>query len=132
MANPSTGSYVFSNVVANPNATFPTSLNLSLVNNGVSANANDLGSVKAVLFNAVSPLNGSSTQKQFIINGVTTKINIDSAYDTLTFALVVSDGSSYLVTIDDSTTVQEQSSFNSFNSVGPEKLRKWGLEVGGF
>lgn len=132
MANPAPGSYVFSNIVANPNATNPTSLNLTLNNYGVSANPGNLGSVKAIVFNAVDPLDGSLSQKEFVINGVTTKVNIDSAYDTATFGLILSNGSSYLVIIDDGTTVQEQSAFNGFNTVSPEKLRKWGLEVGGF
>lgn len=132
MAIPSTGSYVFSNIVANPNATYPTSLNLTLNNNGVSANAGDLGSVKAVLFNAVSPLNGSLSEKQFIIAGVTTKILIDSAYNTKNFGLLLSNGTSFVVELNNATTQQTQSAFNGFDTVSPEKLRKWGLEVGGF
>jgi len=132
MAIPSTGSYVFSNIVANPNATNPISLNLTLNNNGVSANAGNLGSVKAILFNAVDPLAGTQTEKEFIIDGVTTKVLIDANYDNTNFGLLLSNGTSFIVTLDDATTQQTQSAFNGFDTVSPEKLRKWGLEVGGF
>jgi len=132
MPNPNPGSYVFSNVIADPNATIPVSLNLTLNNNGVSASNTTLGNVKAVLFNAVSPTGGSSAPYSFLINGVTTKVQFEANYNGKTIALVLNTGESYLVELNLAATTQYLSTYNGFDSVGPEKLRKWGLEVGGF
>lgn len=132
MPNPGAGSYVFSNVVADPDAIIPTSLNLTLNNNGVSASNILLGNVKAVLFNAIDPTGGSSTPYEFEVNGLTTTVEFEANYDGETIALVLETGESYLVELDFGATTQYLSTYNGFDSVGPEKIRKWGLEVGGF
>jgi len=126
-------SVIFSNTVANPEATFPTSLNLSLVNNGVSANANSfLPAAKAVLFNKESTLNSAYANISFVVGGSTYALKFDTAYNGKQVAFRLNDGTSYLYTLNTGTAVQTASTFNSFDSIGPEKLRKGVLEIGGF
>lgn len=122
---------VFSNQVADPAATLPTSLNLSLTSNGVDLQT--LGSnAKSLLFNAVSPLAGSTTTCSVTANSVKTVFRVDNNYNGGVFALQLNDGTSYTFTLATATPNAQTLTFNDYDSVSPEKLRKWGQENGGF
>jgi len=123
-------SKVFLNIVADPAATSPTSLNLNLNNNGVTVN--DLNGAYAVLFNRsdVGSLVGSTTNITITVGAIVVDIDVDNAYNTKQMAVQLKNGSSYLFTVNTGTTAQT-STFNGFDSVSPEKIRKWGQENGG-
>jgi hypothetical protein len=120
-------STVLLNTVANPNATIPTSLNLSLTSKGVVLNT--IGNnVKALLFaDTTKTLTGILVS--LTVNGC--NFRVDLAYNGVQFAVLSSDGSSSLFTCATGTVIQT-STFNGFNTVGSEKLRKWNQESGGF
>lgn len=120
-------STVLLNTVANPNATFPTSLNLSLTSKSVALDI--IGNnVKALLFaDATKTLTG--ILESLTVNGCS--FRVDRAYDGVQFAVLSADGSSSLFTCATGTASQT-STFNGFDTVGSEKLRKWGQENGGF
>jgi len=124
-------SLVFSNQVANPNSTLPVSLNLSLTSKGVDIWT--LGSnAYSILFNSLTPLLGTTTVCTVTAGGIKTEFRVDDAYDASQFALQLKDGTSSLFTINISTPNSLTLTSNGFDSVSPEKLRKWGQENGGF
>lgn len=117
-------SLVFSNIVADPADTFPASIDLSLINNGVSANS--LGAaVKGVIFNAVTP---TTADVNITLNGGgnTANLNVAGNYNGRTMALLLEDGSSYSFVVNTAVTAQTLT-FNGYDSVGPEKQRLWNL-----
>jgi len=118
-------SIVFSNIVADPAASNPESLNLTTKNNGVTAVS--FGSnAKAILFNAESTQTGSNNCN-FLVNGATTQAKFASSYNGKTVALLLNNGESFTYTLNTSQLVQTASANNSFDSVGPEKQRLWNL-----
>jgi len=118
-------SKVFLNIVADPNATIPVSLNLNLDNNGVTVNA--LDGAKAVLFNRGDiVLDASTTNITIDVNAITVDIDVDDAYDGTEMAVLLDSGESFVFTVDISTTAQTAAS-NGFDSVSSEKLRLWNL-----
>jgi len=115
-------STVFSNQVANPNATDPTSLNLSLTSNGVTIDSFG-NQVNSILFNDTSKtLTGILVG--LTVNGCT--IRVDQAYNDVQFAVLSANGASTLFTCVTSTAAQT-GTFNGFDTVGPEKIRMWNL-----
>ena len=120
-------STVLLNTVADPSATLPTSLNLSLTSKGVTIDSFG-NQVKSILFDDTSKtLTG-------ILVGLTVhgcSIRVDRAYNDVQFAVLSADGTSTLFTCVTSTATQT-GTFNGFDTVGSEKLRKWGQENGGF
>jgi len=118
-------SKVFLNIVADPNATIPVSLNLNIDNNGVTVNA--LDGAKAVLFNRGDiVLDASTTNITIDVNAITVDIDVDDAYDGTEMAVLLNSGESFVFTVDISTTAQTAVS-NGFDSVSSEKLRLWNL-----
>lgn len=117
-------SVVLLNTVANPNATTPTSLNLSLTSKSVVLDTVGTN-VRALLFNDTSNALTGSLVSLTIGN---TNFRVDRAYNNVQFAVLSSDGTSSLFTCATGTASQT-STFNGFDTVGSEKLRKWGLEV---
>jgi len=119
-------SLVLSNLVANPNATSPTSLNLSLTSNGVDLQI--VGSnVKALAFNAASSLDSSTTVYSVTANGIKTTFRADNAYDETDFALILNDGSSFTFELDQSSPNGQTLTNNGFDTVTSEQLRLWNL-----
>jgi hypothetical protein len=116
---------VFSNIVADPNATYPTSFNLSTVNNGVTANAISSG-VKGVLFNAVTPTTADVNITLNAGGGNTANLNVAGNYNSRVMALLLNDGTSYTFTVNTGTPAQTLVA-NGYESVGPEKTRLWNL-----
>lgn len=120
-------SVVLTNTVADPSATFPTSLNLSLTSKNVALDV--LGTdVKALLFNDTTK-NLTGTLESLTVDG--TSFRVDRAYDGVQFAVLNNDGTSSLFTCATGTPSQTATN-NGFDTVGSEKLRKWGQENGGF
>jgi len=116
---------VFSNIVADPNATNPGSLNLTTKNNGVTAVS--FGSnAKAILFNAEPTITGSNNCN-FLVNGATTQARFANTYNGDTVALLLNNGESYSYTLNTSQLIQTASAYNGFDSISPEKLRLWNL-----
>jgi len=118
-------SLVFSNIVADPADTFPTSINLSLINNGVSANSLSTN-VKGVIFNAVTPTTADVNITLNDGSGNTADLNVAGNYNGQTMALLLNDGSSFSFVVNTGTTAQTLT-FNGYDSVGPEKQRLWNL-----
>lgn len=119
-------SLILSNLVANPNSTSPVSLNLSLTSNGV--NLQTIGSnVKALAFNAVSPLDSTTTVYSVTANGIRTTFRADDAYDASSFALILNDGSSFTFTLNQGSPNGQTLTFNGFDTVTSEKIRLWNL-----
>ena len=119
-------SLVLSNLVANPNATSPTSLNLSLTSNGVDLQI--VGSnVKALAFNAASSLDNSTTVYSVTANGIKTTFRADNAYNETDFALILNDGSSFTFELDQSSPNGQTLTNNGFDTVTSEQLRLWNL-----
>jgi len=117
---------VFSNIVADPNATNPGSLNLTTQNNGVSATSFG-ANANAILFNAEDTQTGNNII-QFLINGVTTAARVADSYNGKTFAVLLKDNNdSFTYTINTAQTIQTVSASNGFDSISPEKLRLWNL-----
>jgi hypothetical protein len=117
---------VFSNIVADPNATNPGSLNLTTKNNGVTATSFG-ANANAILFNAETTQTGNNVI-QFLINGVTTAAQFASSYNGKTVAVLLKNGNgSYTYTLNTAQTVQTASADNGFESISPEKLRLWNL-----
>jgi len=116
---------VFSNIVADPTATFPTSSNLSTVNNGVTANSISSG-VKGVLFNAITPTTADVNITLNAGGGNTANLNVAGNYNGAVMALLLNDGTSFTFTVNTGTTSQTLAS-NGFQSIGPEKTRLWNL-----
>lgn len=119
-------SIVFSNIVANPNATLPTSLNLSLTSNGVDLQT--VGSnVKALVFNAVATPSGTTTTYAVTANGIKTTFRASNSYDTKAFALVLNNNTSYTFTLDQANPIDQTLTFNNYDTITPESLRLWNL-----
>ena len=119
-------SITFSNLVANPNATIPSSLNLSLTSNGVDLQS--VGSnVKALAFNTVSPLDASTAVYSVTANGIKTTFRADDAHDGNAFALLLNDGTSFTFTLDSGTPNALTLTNNGYDTVTTEKLRLWNL-----
>lgn len=117
---------VFSNIVADPNATNPGSLNLKTQNNGVSATSFG-ANANAILFNAEATQTGNHII-QFLIDGVTTAARVASSYNGKKFAVLLKDNKgSFTYTINTGQTIQTVSASNGFDSISPEKLRLWNL-----
>ena len=117
---------VFSNIVADPNATNPGSLNLTTQNNGVSATGFG-ANANAILFNAETTQTGNNVIT-FLINGASTGARVASSYNGKTFAVLLKDGGgSFTYTINTAQTIQTASANNGFESISPEKLRLWNL-----
>jgi len=119
-------SLVFSNLVANPNATLPTSLNLSLTSNGVDLQLVGTN-VKALAFNKVSPLDNTTTTYSVTANGIETRFRADDAYDATSFALILNDGSSLTFALNQASPTAQTLTSNGFDTVTSEKLRLWNL-----
>ena len=116
-------STVLLNTVANPLATLPTSLNLSLTSKGVTIDS--FGSqVSSILFDDTS-IALTDILVGLTVNGCT--IRVDRAYNGVQFAVLSADGASTLFTCVTSTAAQTVT-FNGFDTVGSEKLRKQNLE----
>jgi len=122
-------SLVFNNqIVPDPTSYTPDSLNLTSSLSGVSfgsAGAN----AKAVLFNAKpsSQLSNVNQTYTVTVEGVATTISIDDAYDTETFALLLTDDRSYTFVVNSGGPTADSLTNNRFDSVGPEKRRLWNL-----
>lgn len=122
-------SIVFNNqIVPNPASYNPTSLNLTSSLSGVSFNSAGTNA-KAVLFNAKpsSELSNVNQTYTVTVEGVATTIDIDDAYDTVTFALLLKDDRSYTFVVNSGGPTADSLTNNGFDSVGPEKRRLWNL-----
>jgi hypothetical protein len=121
-------SIVFTNIVANPNATNPASLNLALTANGVGITFLEAGTT-SVLFTAPTAngnaLNGKYTGVTFV--GNTTRVNVDTALNNTVMALEKSDNTSSLFTYNSAVPLLRVLTDNGYDSVGPEHLRLWNL-----
>jgi len=116
---------IFSNIVADPTATFPTASNLTTSNNGVTATS--LGSnAKAILFNAKTTTS-TWNNLQFLVDGVTTTFAVANEYNGETFALLLNSGDSYTYTINTASVLQKLSAYNAYDSISTEKTRLWNL-----
>jgi len=119
-------SIVFSNLVANPNATTPASLNLSLTSNGVDLQT--VGSnVKALAFNTVSSLDASTVVYSLTAGGIKTTFRADDAHDGNDFALILNDGTSLTFELDSGAPNALVLTNNGYDTVTTEKLRLWNL-----
>jgi hypothetical protein len=120
---------VFNSIVALPTVTYPPSLNLSTSSNGVTAVS--LGSnIKAVLFNKEETVLGSNLLS-FNIDNIVSFINVADSYNGKEIALELTNGDSFSFTLNTSQLRQTLSTYNSFNSINSEKLRRWNLGYGG-
>jgi len=121
-------SLVFNNIVANPNATNPASLNLALTANGVGITFLEAGTT-SVLFNAPTANNGglNGVYRGVTFVGNTTRINVDTALNNTVFALEKADNTSSLFTYNSAVPLLRPLTNNGYDSVGPEHLRLWNL-----
>jgi hypothetical protein len=122
-------SLVFNNIVADPNVTNPTSLNLALTANGVGITFLEAGTT-SVLFNAPTAnggngLNGKYTGVTFV--GNTTRINVDTALNNTVFALEKADNTSSIFTYNSAVPTGRVLTDNGYDSNGPEQRRLWNL-----
>lgn len=119
-------SQVFNFIVADPNATTPSNLNVALTASGVGITFLEQGTT-AVLFNApsASPLNG--VYRGVTFTGNTTKVNVDTGYNNVTFALLKSDNTSSLFVFNSAVPTGRALTDNGYDSVSQEKLRLWNL-----
>jgi hypothetical protein len=121
-------SIVFTNIVADPNATSPASLNLALTANGVGITFLEAGTT-SVLFTAPTAngnaLNGKYTGVTFV--GNTTRVNVDTALNNTVMALEKSDNTSSLFTYNSAVPLLRPLTDNGYDSVGSESLRMWNL-----
>ena len=121
-------SIVFTNTVANPDATNPTSLNLALTANGVGITFLEDGTT-SVLFTAPTAsgnaLNGKYTGVTFV--GNTTRVNVDTALNNTVMALEKSDNTSSLFTYNSAVPLLRPLTDNGYDSVGSEQIRLWNL-----
>jgi len=115
---------IFSNIVADPAVTFPKSINLTTVNNGVTANSLSTN-VKGVLFNAESNTQ-ADVHITLSVGGNTADLNVAGNYNNKVMALLLNDGTSYTFTVNTGTTSQTLT-LNGYESIGPEKTRLWNL-----
>lgn len=118
---------IFNSMVANPAATNPVSLNLSLTSNGVILR--QLGSnVGAILFNKETTLANTTTLITVTANGAATRFSIDNNYDGKLFSILLSNGTAFEFTASISTPAVQTLTNAGYNSVSPEKLRRTNLE----
>lgn len=119
-------SQVFSFIVADPNATTPSNLNVALTANGVGITYLEEGTT-AVLFSApsASPLNG--VYRGVTFSGNTTRVNVDTGYNNVTFALLKNDNTSSLFVFNSAVPTGRTLTDNGYDSVSQEKLRLWNL-----
>jgi len=121
---------IFNGMAANPEATNPVSLNLSLTSNGVIIRS--LGSnASAILFNKEATLAGSTTLITVTANGIATRFDIDNNYNGKLLSLLLNNGTAFEFTLNTTTTGAQTLVDAGYNSVSPEKIRKWGQENGG-
>ena len=113
-------SYIFDSEVSNPNKTVPGSLNFSLTSDNVRVDAFGTNA-NALLFNKKTTLN--NVLVSCTANG--TSFKIDTAYHNTLFA--VASGRASSVFTANSGTAAQTTSFNGFDSVGPDDLRRWNL-----
>lgn len=119
-------SQVFNFIVADPNATTPSNLNVALTASGVGITFLEEGTT-SVLFNApsASPLNG--VYRGVTFTGNTTRVNVDTGYNNVTFALLKSDNTSSLFVFNSAVPTGRTLTDNRYDSVSQEKLRLWNL-----
>jgi hypothetical protein len=114
-------------MVANPQATDPVSLNLSLTSNGVIIRS--LGSnASAILFNKENTLTGSTTLITVTANNVATRFSIDNSYNNKLISILLTNGTAFEFTLNIATNDAQTLTDAGFNSVSPEKLRRTNLE----
>lgn len=115
-------SIVFSNIVADPLATYPVSLNLSLTSKGVIWETRAFNA-KAILFNN-APVALTNTKVDITVQGNVLKV--DQAYEGVQFAVLSSNNFSSIFTVTTGTAAQTPV-FNGLDSVSSEKVRLWNL-----
>lgn len=115
-------SLVFSNMVANPLATNPVSLNLSLTSKGVIWEEQAFNA-KAILFNN-APVALTNTKVDITVQG--NALKVDTAYNGVGFAVLSSNNFSSIFTVDTGTVAQTPA-YNGLDSVSLEKVRLWNL-----
>ena len=119
------------NVVGNPLATTPETINVSLTSKNVvveSFGSNE----KYVAFND-APVALTNNFQTVSANG--TKLRIDTSYNGVTFAVINQDGSSSTFAAVTGTTdaasraiyLPQSTTYNAFDTVTSEKLRLWNL-----
>jgi len=117
----------FNSMAANPEATNPVSLNLSLTSNGVIVR--QLGSnASAILFNSESTLAGTTTLITVSANGIATRFDADDNYDGKLFSILLSNGTAFEFTLAIATPTAQTTTDADYHSVSPEKLRRTNLE----
>lgn len=106
----------FSNLVTDPNSTYPSSLVDSLTSNGVVLDNISTG-VKGIAFNA-NGVTLTGTYESLSASNTTTTFRIDRAYNGQTFAIINTDNSSSLFTVATGTANQTLTN-NGFDTVTP-------------
>jgi len=118
---------IFNSMVANPAASNPVSLNLSLTSSGVIARV--LGSnVGAILFNREATLTGSTTLITVTANNIATRFSADDNYNNKLFSILLTNGTAFEFTLNTATPSVQTLTDAGYNSVSPEKLRRTNLE----
>ncbi len=112
---------IFNSMVANPAATNPESLNLSLTGNGVIVR--QLGSnARAILFNGIENLDESTVLITVTANNIATRFDVDVNYAGEVFSILLTNGTAFEFDVNTSTPEQTLTDVG-YNSVSPEKLR---------
>lgn len=118
---------IFNGMAANPAATNPVSLNLSLTSNGIVIR--ELGTnASAILFNKEATLAGSTTLVTVTANGVATRFSADNSYDGKLLSILLNNGTAFEFTLAIATPATQTLVNAGYNSVSPEKLRRTNLE----
>jgi len=118
---------IFNSMVADPAASNPVSLNLSLTSNGVIGRV--LGSnASAILFNREATLTGSTTLITVTANNIATRFSADDSYNGDLFSILLTNGTAFEFTLNTATPSVQTLTDAGYNSVSPEKLRRNNLE----
>ena len=118
---------IFNSMVADPAATNPGSLNLSLTSNGVIGR--QLGSnARAILFNEEATLAASTALITVTANNIATRFSADINYDGQIFSILLTNGTAFEFELNTSTPSVQTLTDVGYNSVSPEKLRRTNLE----
>lgn len=118
---------IFNSMVADPAATNPVSLNLSLTSNGVIGR--QLGSnARAILFNEIGSLEGTTTLITVTANNIATRFDADGNHAGGAFSILLTNGTAFEFELNTSTPSVQTLTDVGYNSVSPEKLRRSNLE----
>ena len=118
---------IFNSMVADPAATNPESLNLSLTSNGVIVR--QLGSnARAILFNGINGLDESTALVTVTANNIATRFDVDVNYAGEAFSILLTNGTAFEFNLDLSDGLVQTLTDVGYDSVSPEKLRRTNLE----